>query len=432
MRAIVGWMSALMLAATPAVAQPADADYWATLETWVGAIENHEPGSRDEALLALASMPDDQFEGTLRYMTYLLDNAHEGRGTRAFDELFRRLSGDITLSPEDAHRLEALVARVSGPGMVPFLKRAAMLHTDTALFYPEGQLTTSEGLGHIAADGETRGDLGRPWHWMLARSFLHLALTDWSNPRNPRLVPDSDPDVRLWYQAVANYLWTQRDYTEALPHVERGLQLFPADAELLFVRGLTHEVQAGAQIQAAVRDQVRRFTRPGGPVYVSSVKSARQEREQAETSFRRALASDPDHLEARLHLAHVLIGGEKFEDAIRELVAVLGRARTDWHRYFALMFMGRAYENVGRLDDARQSFEAAGALYPEASAPRLSISQLDLRAGDRAAAIRVLDHLARGRDLDADPLWRYDAVRLPGAALAWIDRARAAFGAVPR
>lgn len=432
MRAIYACLFVIVLAVAPAAAQPAGMDGWAALEAWVGAVESHEPGRKDEAVLTLSAISDEAFEATLRYIVYLLDSAQGQYGTRAFDDLFRRLSSDISLAPAERQTLRALIARVTRRGLSSFVKRAAMLHTDTTLFYPEGHLTSSEGTGYLAADGRTRGDQGRPWHWMLARSFLHLALTDWSDPRRPRLLPDSDPDVRLWYQAVANYLWTQRNYTEALPHVARGLELFPKDAELQFVRGLIHEVQAGPQIQEAVQEEVRRFTRPRGEIYISSVKGARQERAEAEDAFRRALASDPDHLEARLHLAHVLLGDERYADAARELAAVLARAESDWHRYFAFLFFGRAEEGGGRPAEARQAFDAAAALFPDAQAPRLAISQIDLRAGDRAGAMRVFDHLARGRGLDADPLWRYDAVRLPNAALAWIERARAAFAAATR
>ena len=417
-----------LLFATVTHAQPAGIDAWALVERWAGAIQDHEPGRDDEAVRSVASMTDDEFAAALRHMVFALATAHGAHGTRAFDDQFRRLSGDMTLTPVEAKRLQTFVARIAGPAMKPFLRRAAILHTDITVFHPGALLTSGEGRGQIAADGRMRGSRNRPWHWILARSFLHLVLTEWHDPRTPRLVPDSDPGVRRWYQAVANYLWATRGYTEAVPHIARGLELFPDDAELQFVRGLVHEVLGGPHVQAALDEERWMAVRGPRVAYWRSVKSADDERDEAEDAYRRALRADPDHQEARLHLARLLTLDAKYADAADALAVVLAREERPWQRYFALLFLGRAEEGRGRPLEARQAYEAAAALFPRAQSPRLAISQLDLRAGDRAAAMRVFAFLSRARGMGADPWWEYDDQREPDAEFAWLERARTAFG----
>lgn len=426
MRAACFALAAVVLLAPAAHAQPAGIDPWPLVERWVEAIQAHEPGRDDEAARSVATMTGEEFEAAMRRMVFLLAWAHRPMGTRAFDGLFGRLYAHVDLSPGETRALAALSARIWADGDA-FFERAAILHTDLTVFYPGVLLTSSEGTGQLAADGRLRGERGRPWHWMLARSFLHLALVQWDGRRTPRLEPDSNPGVRRWYQAVANHLWAMREYTEAVPHLERGLELFPDDAELLFVKGLVHEAQAGPQIQAAVEEELRTAARGGDAMSWRSVKPAGEERAQAGEAYRRALRADPGHQEARLHLAHLLTLDRKYVESADAIAIVLAREERPWQRYFAFLFLGRAEEGRGRPAAARGAYEAALALFPEAQAPRLALSQLDLRAGDRTAAARVFEFLARERGGSADPWWQYDGVRGPDGDFEWLERAREAF-----
>jgi tetratricopeptide (TPR) repeat protein len=333
------------------------------------------------------------------------------------------------MTPADEVHLQTLRNRIARTGIDRFLKRAAMLHTDVTLFHPDVHLTTREGTGHLATDGRSEGDLGRPWHYMLARSFLYLVLWDKDVPRLTVRKTEPDPEVLLWYQAVGNELWRQRNYTEALPHIRAALDLFPGDAELQFVSGVIHESQSGTQLQAAVQEQVAAF-RGRRERYIPGVGTADAERDEAEDAFRAAIAADPGHLEARLRLAQVLNVDGEYDEAVRELTLVLERTKAPWHRYFALLFLGRAEEGRGHPDEARHAYESASGLFPDAQAPRMAISQIDMQAGRRADAVSVFQFLSRERPFDADPWWQYDAVRDPSDD--WISRLRAAFAEATR
>lgn len=403
---------------------------WNTLERWVDAIETHEPGRDDQAVRVMTAMRLDELEGTFRHMWVLLDSALGNPGTRPFDDLFRRLSGDVVMTRADEVQLQTLRSRVTRTGIDRFLKRAAMLHTDVTLFHPDVHLTTREGTGHLATDGRSAGDLGRPWHYMLARSFLYLVLWDKDVPRLTVRKTEPDPEVLLWHQAMGNELWRQRNYTEALPHIRAAIDLFPDDAELQFVSGLIHESQSGAQLQAAVQEQVAAFRGRPGARYVPGVGSADAERDEAEDAFRAAIAADPGHLEARLHLAQVLNVDGKYDEALQEAAIVLEGVVHPWHRYFAFLFLGRAEEGRGHPDEARDAYTSASGLFPDAQSPRMAISQIDLRAGKRVEAAAVFEFLARERRYDADPWWQYDGVRVPDDD--WLARLRAAFAEATR
>ena len=78
------------------------------------------------------------------------------------------------------------------------------------------------------------------------------------------------------------------------------------------------------------------------------------------------------------------------------------------------LFLGRAEEARGHDEAARAAFERASALYPNAQSPRLALSQIARRAGNRAAAQRELQAIAQLPDDERrreDPWWLYYDVR---------------------
>ena len=91
-------------------------------------------------------------------------------------------------------------------------------------------------------------------------------------------------------------------------------------------------------------------------------------------------------------------------------LAVLSDRPRLLYDYFAQLFLGAASEAANRRDDARRAYERAAALAPEAQSPRLSLSQLAARAGDRRAAMRALEPMLEqpsGVDDRSDPWWAY-------------------------
>ena len=185
--------------------------------------------------------------------------------------------------------------------------------------------------------------------------------------------------MRLWYLATSAY--GQR-YEQHTRHEDRAVELFPGDANLLFLAGSFHETFASPRMQSLVRS----IRLPSGVSH--GIGAEQSELREAEELLRRALEPQPAFVEARIRLGRVLYLLGRHEAAARELqqaVAALSssgsKAADDdgLLRYYAEMFLGAASESLGRNDSARVSYARAAALYPDAPSPRLALSQLALR-----------------------------------------------------
>ncbi len=94
-----------------------------------------------------------------------------------------------------------------------------------------------------------------------------------------------------------------------------------------------------------------------------------------------------------------------------------GRLRTVRAISFCIspqLFLGRAEEALEHGEAARVAFERASALYPNAQSPRLALSQIARRAGNRPAAqreLQVISALPDDQRRREDPWWFYYDVR---------------------
>lgn len=399
---------------TPVVRPP-----WEVLEIWVSAVERHTPGTSDSGVRMLLDLRTFELESAFPHLTRVLSAAirAEGRDPR-FDAFLKPYSTE-RIRDVDQPRFEAIVRKIHVDGVDRFLKRAAALHAGIAIIEPDAHRSSRAGTSQLAADGRNAGEEGRVWHWMLGRAFLHLL---------PRV--SEDPDALIWYQAVGVHLLESRSLTEANPHLDRAMDLFPGDAEILFLRGFLHEAQGSPDIQAAMEEMAARVAGERGTRYVRSVRSEAEENEQARAAYAKALKADPRHREARIHHARLLILAGRAGLAASELRAVLDGLDDRTLRYYALLFLGQAEQSEGRLPDARAAFEAAVRLFPDAQSPRLALAEVALQSGNREDARALFDFLATATDQDEDPWWRYYPERVPNRH-EWLKRMWAAFeGAV--
>jgi tetratricopeptide (TPR) repeat protein len=408
--------AALLASAVSAAPQGVSRDAaWQAFDVWTAAITSHTPGRNDEALTSFLKLSTSELEAAFPNMVWTLRAARARDGHDvAFDDVMRPYA--IAERRPDAARLEAASEQLRKSDFATFLKRAAILHTDVALVSPDAHRTFSAGTGQHVSDGRRLGNEGRPWHWLLARAFLHLL----PDPR--------DADVRLWYQTAANHLWSTRDFAELMPHMRRAQEIFPDDAELSFMNGLTHESNAAPHVQAAVMAQqfVARTTPGAIQRVVSTVGKENVEQALARDAFKRALDRDPSHVEARLRLGRMLALTGQPDAGIAELRTAVAAARAPQLVYMGQLFLGRTLEARGQFADARAAYEAAARAYPRAQAPRLALSQLALRTGDRAAADALLQLLRTPSTDDDDPWWRYYYEREP-LRDEWLKRLWTAF-----
>jgi tetratricopeptide (TPR) repeat protein len=274
------------------------------------------------------------------------------------------------------------------------LKRGAMLHTDVAMVQTESlptdrQPDLSGPLTIRFKDGRQIGIDDRSRHWETARTLLDAVVPD----------PSRDEMIRLWYRATIAQMHRRSQLHRA--HLERALQLFPADADLLFFNGCQHERLATPEFQRVSRTFPREMQ--------WTVGSERSELRQAETFFRRALAVTPAFAEARIRLGRVLgLQGRHAEAA--EQLRLADTPADQLLAYYRAMFLGAEVEALGQLADGRTWYERAAALYPRSQSTLLALSQLAQREGDRPRATRALDLAfqlpADDEDRD-DPWWTY-------------------------
>jgi tetratricopeptide (TPR) repeat protein len=308
------------------------------------------------------------------------------------------------------------------------LKRGALLHTDVALRAPpiltwaaNGDYLPLQRTIVQVTDGQQAGLEARVDHLDMARRLLELVTPD---PRGDlRATPERDQSVRIWYRATMAALLDlgQLDIT----HTATALQLLPGESAVLLLAGAHHEALASRQYQSAVA------TRTLGGVAV--VGSEQDELRRAEELFRRALSADPEYLEARLRVGQVIGRLGRHAEALVELRAasavvdpVLG--------YYAQMLIGREEDALRNVASARAAYERAVALIARAQAPRLALSEIEMRNGNRAAAQRWLDDaLSIGSAPFADPWASYSwsAGRSAAVLLASLGRAVAPGGARP-
>jgi tetratricopeptide (TPR) repeat protein len=284
------------------------------------------------------------------------------------------------------------------------LRRGALLHADIAMLGLGVQEPIAFGPGTQSfqvtiSDGRQTGVNQSEVHWSIARRLLDQV----SQTGSTKPAPERDAMVRLWYVATA--AWMQIEGHHDNTHLERGREIFPDDADLLFLVGAQHEAYASRPIQTAVRSALL----PTG--IRLDVGSERSELREAEKYLRRAVEIKPGFADAHLRLGRVLALMGRGAEASRELVVALESTDENLLRYYGSLFRGSVEDALGHRDVAQASYEQASTLYPLAQSPLIALSELARRAGHRDEALREIARAfalpPRGAN-DADPWWTYN------------------------
>jgi hypothetical protein len=382
------------------------------LADWYAAVEQHQP-RRDDAGLAQARRLTyaelDHMRFALPAVAALM---RDPDATSFFYAPPRGLEGrqmpPVLFHPSDLETFRDVAARAVRRGdFNQLLKRGALLHTDVAMLASdgtrEGNADRDAGVTVRFFDGSPLGLEQTGSHWQVARQLLDMVSPDLRS-RTPN--PSRDAGVRSWYQATMAALLAQRNAHMA--HSARGVELFPQDPDILFLAAALHEFVASAGVQ----DVVRTARMPIGTSL--GIQPSRDELRQAESLFRRALAADANHLEARLRLGRVLAQLGRPPDAARELRSVVAATRDPLLLFYGELFLGEVNESLGDLEGAQRSYERARTLYPTAQSARLALSQLAERSGDRRGSLDHVAAAAAAGDKADDPWWEYHAVAARG------------------
>jgi tetratricopeptide (TPR) repeat protein len=236
--------------------------------------------------------------------------------------------------------------------------------------------------------------------------------------------PESRDFVRRFMLGMAEQ--SQRDFClkDALRWSERGLELFPGDAELLQTAGGVYE--EAATVPSAAR------------VLAKMVVAARSERAlrsmpakrawafgKARRFFADAVRSDEGLVLARLRLGRVSWRLGDNDGARAALEAAIARSTDASDLYLGRLFLGRVHEDAGRLDAALREYARAVAHDPQGQAAAVALAHAQVLAGDAAGARRTLNGVLphAGRRAARDFYWDYLAID-PASAEARFDRLR--------
>lgn len=382
----------------PGVAARADRDW----KTWLAAVDAHVPGQRDTPLTAVSQWSRGDLEALL---------------APASADLWR-------VTPEEQRRR---------------VERALLLHTDIAVLNRTANgynLPATAGATALFRDGSAVGLMAATFHWEFARRVLQ------------RLPQDDDRThiPKLFFRSTSAVLELWGEYPELTTHLAAARKLLGDDPVMLMYEGTLHQAYAGARTQRFFfeRRRARETARAGirvinddptrlGSNFASAplergvdaaLPTVKDEREQAERAFRRALAVDATLAEAGIRLAHVIGDAGRHAEALAELERVTTSSLTPMLGYYAALLMGRETRALARLDDARAHFERAAALAPNAAPPRYGLSEVAMARGDRAAA-RAEILRAAARPADINLLWgRIDRIHDPSATSLLADMRR--------
>jgi tetratricopeptide (TPR) repeat protein len=394
------------------------------LQQWIEAVEQHELGEADDSLQRVAS-----WDRTTLWNVWIDSNAIVSLAREPnvlvfstpvepepFSAIFRvpqealRARLRMRVVPygrENIRRLQRVAKDViERGGEDRLLKRGALLHADIAML-GEGPAANPDPArrprsGTIMlfhSDGQQTGVDDASVHWEMGRRLLDKVRPKTSRKLGPD--PGADETVRLWYLAAAIYMQAQSQ-NDAW-HVDRAVELFPKDPEVLFFAGCAREWFSGPQTQNALRSTTL------ARELFNLIGSESDELRRAEQLFRDSLEHDPERAEPRIRLGRVLGRRGRHQDAIVELRRATMGTKNRLLLYYGNMFLGAEADALNLADEAKQAYERAGDLYPGAQSPRLAISSMATRAGDRSGALSAIEDVLTGDEplREDDPWWSY-------------------------
>lgn len=389
------------------------------LQVWLDAVEAHEPGAYDAAAATVRAMSGDVLDRARIDLRAVIALMSDPRQNIFYGEpppnAHASMLKPIAYGGAELGQLRVLArdAATRGSG-VRILKRAALLHADLAMLEDrEGSPTNARGadrMERITAwvnDGQQVRLLSSVDHLEMGRKLLRRC----SDPNAGNQAACFDPglddgDVLLWYQSMTAFLLGVVSYQ--LPQFDAALTLFPLDPTILFLVGCMREGLANPATNWSLRSA------RGVSLDIGSTED---ELRKAEALYRRALAVDAGHVEARLRLGRVLGLLGRSAAASKELAAAIGSTRDPLLLYYGVMFLGRELELQGDVNTASAAYEKARVLAPAAPSPRLALSQIAGRSGLRQAALSLIREAvgpAAVRE-DDEPLWMYHAAAGRGA-----------------
>ena len=304
------------------------------LADYMDLLETYRSGDLKDARNRLASWTDDRVKDVVEALVAIGEEPSPPEGTAGgpFPDVTRR---NPDLPPRD------ILRKPKTRFWERTLRAAILLHTELSAYNAWG-LTT-----------ETRAH-----HLKVAEGLVEL-------------IPGEIVFNRDWFLTVA-YIYHGSNLSVSLHYLKEAGRRFPDDAEIHLASGVTYETAA-------------------------ALDKDRSKIDQAGTFYRRAIKADPDLAEAHLRLGKVLQerGGNRAEEASRELEWVVEHSSDPYLLYLANLFLGDLHKREKRFDRAVECYRGAVESEPRWQTAHISLSYALRATGDRAAAREVMQKALR-------------------------------------
>jgi len=250
----------------------------------------------------------------------------------------------------------------------------------------------------VGSSGRTRWELQSAARLVEATSFA----------------PGSVAFAQRFYLVAGLMLHRMADLGSAHEMLSDGLGHVEDDAQLLLALGAVSETIVSLRTyEPPLEARGRRGTGTathyviegqgggGGPLPRTSLA-------EVQALYARALARDPDLLEARLRLGRVLLLRGRPGEALPELERVGRESPQPAQCYLARLFEGRAREELDDLRGAAAALEAGVECAPHAQSGLVALGRALDRVGEGTRAQQAFDRaLNLDSETQADPWWDY-------------------------
>lgn len=194
---------------------------------------------------------------------------------------------------------------------------------------------------------------------------------------------------RRFFAALAHSCQWDACLVEAQRWAREGLKLFPRDAELLLAVGSALEESATVWNRAPTVESAAMSQHEREAAHAAAADRVQQYK-QAQASFEDALAADEGLTQARLRLGRVRwrLGARAAAQAALE--TAVARSKDPRISHLSHLFLGRVYEDAGRLEQAVEQYRLSLSLDPSAQAAGVALSHALRRTGEATEAREVL------------------------------------------